>query len=687
MKKYSKYMPVLLSIPLLLGSCKDELSTGVLREGDYGDRTAGLKDAFNIPIGTAVDFTPFTSNAAYLNVAKSDFDMVTFGYHMKHGAIVKDDGSFDFSRTDQMAGLATQNGLEIFGHTLVWHQNQNASYLSSLTAGSSEPEVVNLANNGGFENGLTGWSTYNAQNGATVTAGSGANEVRTGNGSMKIVNPQDNPGGHWRVQIASDPVTTVVGRNYQVTFWVKSATNGGSGRLSTQPSAIYQGDWATTTDWTPVSWTFTANEPQTRILFDMGLKGNTYYIDDFKVFDPEAPAPDPLLVNGGFEDGPANLPEGWAVYNAQNGAAVSVGAGAAEVRTGTRSLKIVNPQDNPGGQWRVQIASSPVKTTVGTAYRVTLWVKSATAGGSGRMSTQPSALYQGDWETTTDWSPITWVFTANEPETRILFDMGLKGNTYFIDDMEVVDNSVAPPSSGGDASEKVDEAMKDFITASVNRYKGVVKAWDVVNEPMVESGALRTNANTTVPSGATDIFFWSQYLGRDYALKAFKYAAEADPEAKLFINEYNLESSPAKLDSLISYVSELKAKGAKIDGIGTQMHVLLSTPRAGIDNMFRKLAATGLLIRVSELDVRVNANSKQGFVLTPQYEGYQAEMYEYIIRSYLKHVPQNQQHGITIWGISDDTSWLYKNGADFPLLYHADFSKKAAYGGVLKAAK
>lgn len=303
------------------------------------------------------------------------------------------------------------------------------------------------------------------------------------------------------------------------------------------------------------------------------------------------------------------------------------------------------------------------------------------------MSTQPSALYQGDWTTSTDWSPVTWVFTANEPETRILLDMGLRANTYLIDDMEVVDNSIAPPTSGADLAEKVDEAMKAFITASVTRYKGTVKAWDVVNEPLVESGALRTNANTTVPTNATDIFFWSQYLGRDYALKAFKYASEADPGAQLFINEYNLESSPSKLDSLIAFVNELKGKGAKIDGIGTQMHVLLSTPRAGIDNMFRKLAATGLLIRVSELDVRVNQNSKQGFVLTPQYEGYQAEMYEYIIKSYLTNVPSNQQHGITIWGISDDTSWLYRNGSDFPLLYHADFSKKAAYGGVLKAAK
>jgi endo-1,4-beta-xylanase len=230
--------------------------------------------------------------------------------------------------------------------------------------------------------------------------------------------------------------------------------------------------------------------------------------------------------------------------------------------------------------------------------------------------------------------------------------------------------------------------MNDFITKTVTHYKGKVKAWDVVNEPMADgNGALRTSSNTSITGTPTDVFFWSNYLGRDWALKAFNYAAAADPNATLFINDYNLENNPTKLDSLIAYVGQLKAKGAKVDGIGTQMHSSWTTSYANIDNMFKKLAATGLKVRVSELDVRMNPNLKAGFVLDAQFASYQAEMYRYIVKSYMTNVPVAQQAGITIWGVTDDTSWLSNNGRDFPLLFNKDYTKKPAYSSVLQTLK
>src|SRR5215207_7129523 len=101
-------------------------------------------------------------------------------------------------------------------------------------------------------------------------------------------------------------------------------------------------------------------------------------------------------------------------------------------------------------------------------------------------------------------------------------------------------------------------------------------------------------------------------MGRDYALKAFNYAKAADPNALLFINDYGLETNSQKLDSLIAFVAELKSKGAKVDGIGTQMHIATNTQLAGIDLMMQKLAATGLKIRISELDVRVGNGGTAG---------------------------------------------------------------------------
>jgi GH35 family endo-1,4-beta-xylanase len=243
----------------------------------------------------------------------------------------------------------------------------------------------------------------------------------------------------------------------------------------------------------------------------------------------------------------------------------------------------------------------------------------------------------------------------------------------------------------GDASynyAKVDSLLKTTIQTIAGHFKGKVRGWDVINEMFADgpAGAIRNNTNTSNATN-TDVFVWSQYLGRDFGVKAFTYAAEADPGAKLFINDYNLEFSIAKLDSLIAYVAEIRGRGAKVDGIGTQMHVSINTNKDAIDNHFKKLAATGLLVHVSELDIGVNTSNATSIVLTDALETTQAEMYNYIITSYMRHVPKPQRYGVTIWGLLDNQSWRYKNGSDYPLIYNASGAKKKAYEAVLNALK
>ncbi len=708
MKKIFKYAFILLAVPVVLASCKKVLDTGVLNTGNFGDRGTGLKDAFNIPVGAAVSYAAFTGNTAYTNVVRSDFDMVTFEWEMKHRAIVKDDGSFDFSKADELVALAGTAGLDVFGHTLVWHQNQNGGYMNTLAGGGGGNAIVNLLSNPGFESDFTGWTQVNTGNPAgssTFEVTSVPVEIRSGTSALKVVVDQSYGTSQWRVQLHSPGFAIQSGKTYNVSFWIKAASPGGSIRLSAAPTGTvtnaYQGDQdGIGTDWQEVTWSITAtsDEAAQKISFDIGKAANTYFIDDVKVWDPEAPPPPPLLTNGGFEDGLT----GYSPDNTGNpggSSTFSITSTPSDVRSGTSALKVFVDQSYGTSQWRVQMRSPAFAVEDGKTYNISFWIKAANPGGSIRLSTSPDQnppiqnAYQGDQDGIgTDWQQVTWSITAtgDHPGVKLSFDIGKAANTYFIDDIIVEDAANAGSGGGGgDATELVDDAMKSFITQSVTRYAGKVKAWDVVNEPLVESGALRGSSNTTVPSTAdpNDYFFWSDYLGRDYLLKAFNYAAAADPAALLFINEYNLETNATKLDSLIALVNELKGKGAKIDGIGTQMHVSWNTSVAGIDAMFQKLAATGLLIRISELDVKVNPLSKQGFTLTPQFEGYQASMYEYIIRSYLKHIPPAQQHGITIWGVSDNLSWLYNNGREFPLLYNEDFSKKAAYGGVLGALK
>lgn len=235
---------------------------------------------------------------------------------------------------------------------------------------------------------------------------------------------------------------------------------------------------------------------------------------------------------------------------------------------------------------------------------------------------------------------------------------------------------------------KVDSLLKTTIQTIAGHFKGKVRGWDVINEMFSDgpAGTIRNNTNTA-NANANDVFVWSNYLGRDFGVKAFTYAAEADPDAKLFINDYNLEWSAAKLDSLIAYVAEIRGRGAKVDGIGTQMHVNINTNKDAIDNHFKKLAATGLLVHLSELDIGVNTNNATSLTFTPALETTQAEMYNYIITSYMRNVPKAQRYGVTIWGLLDNQSWRYKNGADYPLLYNASGAKKKAYEAVLNALK
>jgi endo-1,4-beta-xylanase len=500
--------------------------------------TAGtLKATADFAMGVAIDYNPALNNAAYINLAKKEFDGVTFSYNMKHGAIVQDNGTLNFTAADAMVNAAS--GLEVFGHTLGWHENQNAVYLKNF---------------------------------ARLVAGAGPNQ---------------------------------------------------------------------------------------------------------------------LEANGGFENGPAGSNDGWYVYNS-NGATVSVGSGVNEVRTGTRSMKVINPTAFGGDQYKVQVASDLVTTTPGTQYTISYWVKAAVAGGSIRLSTQnPSgggAQYQGDQAIGTTWQQVRWNITANSAQTRFFFDMGAAANTYFIDDV-VVTGLVIANTDPAQIAAKLDTALKSFITGMLTHYSGKVKAWDVINEVLDNSGKIRDNGNSPNANNANDYFVWSNYLGRDFAYKAFKYAEAADPSATLFINDYGLESNTAKLDSLISYADELKKRGAKVDGIGTQMHINFTTKYDGIDEMMKKLAATGLKIRISELDVRVNQELRNGYVLTPLDAFGQESMYKYVVKSYLKYIPKAQQFGITVWGLTDNTSWLYNNGKDFPLLFNADYSKKTAYGGVTVALK
>jgi endo-1,4-beta-xylanase len=239
-------------------------------------------------------------------------------------------------------------------------------------------------------------------------------------------------------------------------------------------------------------------------------------------------------------------------------------------------------------------------------------------------------------------------------------------------------NSPYLATLAGDSA-AIENFLQHYIKATVSRYKGVVYAWDVVNEAIDNQGKLRTSGKA-----GKDYFYWGRYLKQGYIARAFQYAHEADSSALLFYNDYDLERYPEKLQGVIALVQRLKQQHVPIDGIGTQLHISINTPNAGIDSAFKSLALTGLLVRISELDIKANPDNDSDFVFTAGIPQKQAEKCAYVLASYFKYVPARQRYGITFWNVGDGDSWivLSQKRKDNPTLFDQHYKPKAMYYAV-----
>ncbi|MEJ7768096.1 MAG: endo-1,4-beta-xylanase [Chitinophagaceae bacterium] len=224
--------------------------------------------------------------------------------------------------------------------------------------------------------------------------------------------------------------------------------------------------------------------------------------------------------------------------------------------------------------------------------------------------------------------------------------------------------------------------LKDHITTIVNRYKGKVYAWDVVNEVIADDSATyfrKTN--------------WYQICGEDFVARAFEYAHEADPKAVLFYNDYNTER-PAKREKIYRMLKKMLDAKVPVHGIGMQAHWSLNNPsREELENSIKQFSSLGLQVQVTELDVSVYTGRQGGqmiqgqapaatAVFTPEMEARQLEKYKMAFEVFRKY-PQ-QITGITFWNISDRHSWLDNRGRkNYPLLFDQNLQPKKAYWEVV----
>jgi endo-1,4-beta-xylanase len=132
-------------------------------------------------------------------------------------------------------------------------------------------------------------------------------------------------------------------------------------------------------------------------------------------------------------------------------------------------------------------------------------------------------------------------------------------------------------------------------------------------------------------------------------------------------------------------LADFRRRGIPIDGVGLQMHTNINHPTSQIENVIRSTVGTGLLVHISELDIRINPDKKANLVPTNDLWQQQKAKYTAIVRAYRTLVPKAQQHGLTIWNVGDGDSWIPKfcQCSDFPLPFDTTYQKKPAYDGVL----
>jgi len=253
-------------------------------------------------------------------------------------------------------------------------------------------------------------------------------------------------------------------------------------------------------------------------------------------------------------------------------------------------------------------------------------------------------------------------------------------------------------ASGKPASrETLLERLREHISTVVGRYRGRIHGWDVVNETIMADGSWRQSK-------------WFEILGEDHVTKAFEFTRQADPDAELYYNDFDLEIRP-KYEGVIRLVKGLQAKGIRVDGVGIQGHWFVDRPpMSEIENHFVALAGLGVKLMITELDLGVlpyypleskivdlssfDAETQKKYNPYPNglpdsEQKELAKRYAELFSLFRKH---REKFGrITFWAVHDGQSWRNYwpiiGRTEHPMLFDRRCQPKPALDSVIKAAR
>ena len=508
------------------------------------------------------------------------------------------------------------------------------------------------------------------------------------------------------------------------------------------------------TDWQTFQYEFTITkyDDVNRIILNFGKVGGTYTIDDIQ-FGLKQEDPMNNVLAGDASDFEGGTTGSWGSWGSnKESAEVEEGVGY----NNSKALALKNKGDGNaweaqcaytfddalqgGKKYIIQFYAKSTSAAGELQFQYQNGTTYSSQGGYNTFSVG------------TDWVKCEFTFTpAYDDANRIILNFGKVGATYYIDNIKfglakdqtsatrgiqyvLARNGKARKATRAGSkmyyilktpAEKqavLEGAMEAWVSGVANhlKEKNVVPfGYEVINEPIADGSNMyrglsegafggtwtdddgntqydaaptEDDANGLTLNWGSGHWYWGYYVP-DYHVKAFQLARKYLPaDTKLFVNDYNLETSPKKLEALIKFAKEIDEKNGSpiVDGIGTQMHVTLNCSdnaeknaaniaelKTKVDAMFQTMAATGKLIRVTELDLSLGTGTPS----SNQYKA-QSDAYRMIVESYKANVPEAQQSGITVWSLSDNEAeheyWLK---GQVPNLFDKDYKRKWAYKG------
>ena len=689
----------------------------------------------NFKLGVGVAANDFLKGEMVRSVAVANFDEVVAGNAMKYASIVADDGSMDFGTVTKFVEAAKTSGLTVYGHTLCWHSQQNNKWLNSLIANKPkavDPSSVNRVLHivaGEPKDNVWDWEIYYDLDNVleigkqyTLTlrikgSNPGAFSFWPGmkDGSNNHYGfPECTSGEGWIDNtIVFTPTSSIdrlrfcfgkLGGDLYFDDVVLKA-DGSEANLLVNSSF----DEDDISHWTTVSWMGLSYGVE-----ELGESGSTVWFES-------------IITNGDAEGEDVSC-----FYATEDGKGGPYAAPIGETGTGADGVGrafIVKSADNPAEDHSTQFfvkANTVLKK--GDICKLSFKYKADKAAGSDSQTHKKPGEYifydaGVSVNFTTQWQKFEKEFTVTEqmvtnegvqPFQTIAWNLAKfkEANTYYFDDIEfgIQKKAEGIPLTPEEKKEVLTNELERWIKGMMEACGGSVTAWDVVNEPISGGGddgngnyALQSATNPDDNGVGGQNFYWQDFLGDDYVRIPIKFARKYFAEnggnsgdLKLFINDYNLESwwdNNKKVKSLINWIKRWESDGeTKIDGIGTQMHVSYILNEAdqkkqeeSIVNMFELLAASGKLIKITELDMGIVEKAfgegiKTELVTFEQYQK-MSDFYKFIIQKYFEIIPVAQQYGITQWAATDspaDSGW--RKGQPIGL-WDLNYNRKHTYAG------